>query len=155
MNRQLGLLAFAVPALALFLAATWMVIGGHRAGRLPVGPAISVGGVSLASTSITLPTDEPVLPGGAASDIITNNCTACHSAQMITMQPPLDAKTWGAEVAKMRTVFHAAVDPKDDAAIVKALLALPQQRKVALLQPQQRPQVATARSHGGVAPAKR
>lgn len=128
MNRQLSLLAFAVPALMLFLAAAWMVLGGPR----PKGAAtsaITMGGTSLASTTIALPTDEPQLPG-AGTEIITNNCTACHSAEMIRMQPPLDAKTWGAEVVKMRTVFHAAIDAKDDAAIVAALLALPTQQKV-------------------------
>ncbi|MGJ3648501.1 cytochrome C nitrite reductase [Sphingomonas sp. GlSt437] len=127
MNRLFAQLAFAVPALALFLAAAWMVLGGHRT----TGPssAISEGGVSLKSTTITLPTTEPVLPGGAKSDIITNNCTACHSPEMILMQPPLDAKTWGTEIDKMRSAYKAAIDPKDVPAITAALLALPSQRK--------------------------
>ena len=127
MNRQLSLLAFAIPALMLFLAAAWMVLGGYKPkGAAPA--AITMGGTSLASTKIALPTDEPQL-AGAATEIITNNCTACHSVEMIQMQPPLDAKTWGAEVTKMRTVFHAAIDAKDDPAIVTALLALPTQQK--------------------------
>lgn len=130
MSRRLALLAFIIPALALFVAAAWTVLGGRKSGG--VGPgAISQGGVLLKSTSITLPTDEPVFPGGAASDVLTNNCTACHSAEMILMQPPLDAKTWNAEVTKMRTVFHAAIDEKDQPAIVTALLALPAQRQPA------------------------
>ncbi len=129
MNRQLGLLAFAVPALALFFAAAWMVLGGHRTGKAVPTSTISLGGVALASTTITLPSAEPTLPGGAASEIITNNCTGCHSVEMITMQPPLDAKAWGAEVTKMRGAYHAAIDAKDDPALVKALMALPSQRK--------------------------
>jgi hypothetical protein len=48
---------------------------------------------------------------------------------MIEMQPPLDAKGWTTEITKMRSVFHAAIDPQDDAAITKALLALPTQQK--------------------------
>lgn len=127
MNRQLSLLAFAIPALMLFLAAAWMVLGGHGPKNKAPG-SITVGGIALASTTIALPTDEPQLTG-AAAEIITNNCTACHSVEMIRMQPPLDAKTWGAEVTKMRNVFHAAIDAKDDAAIVAALLALPTQQK--------------------------
>jgi mono/diheme cytochrome c family protein len=129
MNRQLSLLAFAVPALILFAAAAWMVLGGRHPGTVGGGSSIAEGGVSLKSTTIALPTEEPVLPGGAASEIITNNCTACHSPEMILMQPPLDAKTWGAEVAKMRTAYRAAIDPKDDSAIVKALMALPTQQQ--------------------------
>lgn len=129
MSRHFSLLAFAVPALALFLFAAWMVINDRRPG-VEVAGVISQGGVSLKSTKIDLPVDEPVLPGGAASDIVTNSCTACHSVEMIEMQPPLDAKTWAKEVDKMRATFHAVVDPKDDPAIIKALLALPTQRPV-------------------------
>jgi len=108
------------------------VLGGHRPAATVEG--ISQGGVSLKTTRIALPTEEPTLPGGAASEIITNNCTACHSVEMITMQPPLDAKTWGKEVAKMREVFHGAIDPKDDAAIVAALGKLPTQQAKAVEQ---------------------
>jgi hypothetical protein len=129
MNRQLGLLAFAIPALMLFAAAAWMVLGGHHPRGADQASAITMGGTTLKSTKIMLPGDEPVLPGGAASDIITNNCTACHSVEMIEMQPPLDAKGWTTEITKMRSVFHAAIDPQDDAAITKALLALPTQQK--------------------------
>lgn len=129
MNRRFAQLAFLVPALALFAAAAWMMLKGrHPTGEGLVG-TISEGGASLKSTSITLPTDEPVLPGGAASDIVANNCTACHSSEMILMQPPLDAKTWGSEIAKMRTAYKAPLDAKDDAAIVKALLTLPSQQR--------------------------
>ena len=129
MNRQLSLLAFAIPALLLFLAAAWMVLGGHRPtpGAAP-SSAITMGGTSLKSTSIMLPANEPSLPGGPATEIVTNNCTACHSVEMITMQPPLDAKTWGAEITKMRSVYHARIDEKDDPALVKALMGLPSQQ---------------------------
>lgn len=135
MNRQLSLLAFAVPAIALFLFAAFMVLGGHKPKGAAAGSAIVSGGTSLKSTTISLPTEEPALPGGEASDIITNNCTACHSTEMITMQPPLDAKTWGSEVVKMRTVFHAQVDEKDDPAIVAALMKLPTQQPLAKANP--------------------
>jgi len=127
MNRQLSLLVFAIPALFLFIAAAFMVLGGKRDAGGDAG-AVAMGGVSLKPVAITLPTDEPTLPGGAASEIITNNCTACHSVEMITMQPPLDAKTWGKEVAKMREVYRAAIDPADDAALVTALGKLPTQQ---------------------------
>ncbi|MFX7621061.1 hypothetical protein ABTJ52_22125, partial [Acinetobacter baumannii] len=76
--------------------------------------------------------------GGAASDIITNNCTACHSPEMILMQPPLDAKTWGSEIDKMRSAYKAAIDPKDVPAITAALMKLPSQ------QPHQQPTRARA-----------
>jgi hypothetical protein len=47
---------------------------------------------------------------------------------MLLTQPKLDAKTWTAEVAKMRSVYKAAIDPKDDPKLVAALLTLPNQK---------------------------
>lgn len=81
----------------------------------------------FANKSIELPADRRALPAGAANDLIAQNCTGCHSGEMLTTQPPLDAKTWAAEIAKMRKVYHAPVDPADDARLVAALSALPGQ----------------------------
>jgi hypothetical protein len=36
-------------------------------------------------------------------------CNTCHSLSYITMQPPLPAATWGAEVNKMNKTFGAAI----------------------------------------------
>ncbi|WP_374129628.1 cytochrome C nitrite reductase [Sphingomonas sp. 28-62-20] len=74
------------------------------------------------SASITLPDDATSLPAGAA--IVTQNCTGCHSAEMITVQPPLDAAKWQAEIDKMRGVFKAPIDPADDPRLIAALTAL-------------------------------
>lgn len=74
--------------------------------------------------AITLPEDRITLADSEANERITTNCTACHSVEMITTQPVLDAKTWAAEVAKMRSVYRAPIDPADDAALVTALVAL-------------------------------
>jgi hypothetical protein len=41
-------------------------------------------------------------------------CNTCHSARYITMQPPLPAATWEAEVNKMNKTFGAAI-PDDSA----------------------------------------
>jgi hypothetical protein len=39
-------------------------------------------------------------------------CNTCHSPRYITMQPPLPAAAWEAEVDKMRKAFGAAI-PED------------------------------------------
>ena len=39
-------------------------------------------------------------------------CNTCHSPRYITMQPPLPAATWEAEVNKMNKAFGAAI-PED------------------------------------------
>jgi hypothetical protein len=41
-------------------------------------------------------------------------CNTCHSPRYITMQPPLPAATWEAEVNKMNKTFGAAI-PDDTA----------------------------------------
>ena len=85
-------------------------------------------GFTLASKSITLPGDRVTLPAGPDAALVTQNCTGCHSTEMLTTQPKLDAKTWAAEIAKMRTVYHAPIDPGDDERLVAALMGLPTQR---------------------------
>ncbi len=77
---------------------------------------------ALRSAEITLPADEISLP--PAAEIVTINCSACHSPEMILSQPRLDASTWQKEIDKMRTAYHATIDPKDDKALVAALMAL-------------------------------
>ncbi|MBA3837769.1 MAG: cytochrome C nitrite reductase [Sphingomonas sp.] len=77
--------------------------------------------------AIELPADGLSLAPGPGNDLIAQNCTGCHSAEMLITQPPLDAKTWAAEVAKMRKVYHAPIDPADDARLIAALSALPGQ----------------------------
>lgn len=79
---------------------------------------------ALRSAAITLPADQVSLP--PAAEIVTINCTACHSPEMILSQPVLDAATWQKEIDKMRTAYHASIDPKDDAALVAALIGLQQ-----------------------------
>lgn len=76
----------------------------------------------IADKAIELPADRATLPAGA--EIVTTSCTGCHSAEMLTTQPRLDAKTWAAEIAKMRKVYHAPIDPADDERLVAALIAL-------------------------------
>ena len=50
-------------------------------------------------------------PGDGLQDIQIY-CNTCHSPRYITMQPPLPAATWEAEVNKMNKTFGAAI-PED------------------------------------------
>lgn len=83
---------------------------------------------NFTNKAIDLPGDAATLPAGPAFALVTQHCTGCHSAEMLITQPRLDAKTWAAEIAKMRTVYHAPIDPADDARLVAALMTLPTQR---------------------------
>lgn len=81
--------------------------------------------VAAAPVSVDLPVSEAEFApiAGISADAINANCLACHSAEMVTNQPRLTPAQWTATMAKMRGVFHAPVDPADDAAIIAWLTA--------------------------------
>jgi hypothetical protein len=58
----------------------------------------------------------PDLAPGEGKQETEAYCAMCHSPRYITMQPPLPAATWEAEVSKMNKTFGAnipeAVSPK-------------------------------------------
>ena len=58
-------------------------------------------------------------------------CGMCHSPHYITMQPPLPAAAWAAEVTKMRKVYGAPIPDASAALIIKYLQAhyTPETRK--------------------------
>lgn len=51
----------------------------------------------------------PVLPPGEGQAETNGYCSVCHSTRYITMQPPLPAATWEAEVNKMIKTFGAPI----------------------------------------------
>lgn len=76
--------------------------------------------LALKSDSIDVP-DRGTMFSGPGSDVVNNNCLACHSADMVLNQPVLPAATWKAEAEKMIHVYKAPVDEKDVPAIVEYL----------------------------------
>ena len=74
----------------------------------------------LKSDKIDLP-DRGVTFTGPGSDVLNNNCLACHSAGMVLNQPGLSAAAWKAEAEKMIHVYKAPIDEKDVPAIVDYL----------------------------------
>jgi cytochrome c5 len=122
-------IALSVLGLIAVLAVVWVVLLRSRSGEVAVAAGVSGGGVTLVSDQITLPEDTAALPAG--SDLITANCTACHSAEMIATQPVLGAEKWQATIDKMRTVYKAPIAPTDDKALIAALTALPSQQAAA------------------------
>jgi cytochrome c5 len=76
--------------------------------------------LTLKSVSVDLP-DRGTMFSGAGSDVVNNNCLACHSAGMVLNQPALSAAAWQAEAEKMIHVYKAPVDEKDVPAIVEYL----------------------------------
>ena len=83
----------------------------------------------LKSVNVDLPFGERMFPDAPGSDVVNNNCLACHSAGMVLTQPALSKEQWRAEVDKMRTAYKAPIDPKDVDAVVDYLVRLGQQSK--------------------------
>jgi hypothetical protein len=73
--------------------------------------------------SFDLPPDAAVFPDGPNVKTVSQNCLACHSADMVLDQPLLPRATWAAEVTKMRNVYKAPIGDTDAALIVDYLAA--------------------------------
>lgn len=80
--------------------------------------------IALKSLDLDLPSNDQMFPPGPGADAANSNCLACHSVEMVLTQPALPKAAWEAEVAKMRDVYKAPVDPKDDPAIVDYLAGI-------------------------------
>jgi hypothetical protein len=61
-------------------------------------------------------------PGDGLQDVQIY-CNTCHSPRYITMQPPLPAATWEAEVNKMNKAFGAAIPDDNTQKIILYLQA--------------------------------
>ncbi len=65
----------------------------------------------------------PELAEGEGRSETEGFCSLCHSTRYITMQPPLPAATWEAEVTKMRKTFGAPIPDASAVLIIKYLQA--------------------------------
>ena len=63
-----------------------------------------------------------LVPGDGSQEVGIY-CNACHSTSYITMQPPLPAATWEAEVNKMKGTFGAAIPDDSTKKIILYLQA--------------------------------
>jgi len=64
------------------------------------------------------------LPNAPGYDVFKTNCTSCHSARYVQMQPEFPEKTWTAIVTKMQKSFGAPVTDSSAKEIVKYLVAI-------------------------------
>jgi len=96
----------------------------------PVNIGFAAGAVLLAGAALAQPARIELPLGGTppeladpASEVVVNNCSACHSLDYITTQPRGKGEQfWRDAVAKMVNVYKAPVSP-DDANAVAATLA--------------------------------
>lgn len=81
--------------------------------------------VALADSkvAITLPPDAMKFGPGQGQALALANCTVCHAADYVYMQPPLNKAQWTAEVLKMKTAYHANIPDETVDPLVAYLLA--------------------------------
>jgi hypothetical protein len=65
----------------------------------------------------------PELAPGEGRDRVLGSCSMCHSVTYITMQPPLKAEAWEANVKKMMEKFGAPIEPSSAQQIIDYLPA--------------------------------
>jgi mono/diheme cytochrome c family protein len=77
------------------------------------------------------PLHPPELAQGDGKAEVEGYCSACHSTRYITMQPPLPAATWEAEVTKMKKTFGATIPDEATTKVLHYLQAhyAPETRK--------------------------
>ena len=85
--------------------------------EIPVEPAKN----PFAADTWKLPEGQPAFRAGPNSDLVTNNCLLCHSADYVATQPLLTRTQWQAGVEKMRGKFGAPIKTNDVPALVEYL----------------------------------
>lgn len=84
----------------------------------PAPPYLQPNGVySVAAYPLYAP---QLVPGAGRQDTAAY-CNTCHTPSYITMQPPLPAAAWKAEVTKMGKVYGAQIPTGAQARIIKYL----------------------------------
>jgi len=91
-------------------------------GRIQQSPPVALSDDSVYQVS-AYPLYPPELAEGEGRAETEGFCSLCHSTRYITMQPPLPAATWDAEVTKMRKTFGAPIPDASAVLIIKYLQA--------------------------------
>ena len=73
--------------------------------------------------TITLPAETATLKPGKGVELALANCVTCHSADYISMQPPMPKKFWEANVKKMIEKYAAPTTTEVTAALAEYLTA--------------------------------
>jgi hypothetical protein len=125
--RQTHFVAFSVLALLLVLAAGFAFAqtrGGEYA-PATLGQLRQAGQPTLTDDSVyqvsSYPQFNPELAPGTGRAETQSFCGLCHGVRYITIQPPLPAATWEAEVNKMRKALGAPIPDASADVIVKYL----------------------------------
>jgi sulfite dehydrogenase (cytochrome) subunit B len=92
---------------------------------LSLALAAVFGSVTAAPVNYQLPDEVAAFKPGPNLEVVQGNCSACHSADYVSTQPPMKNRKefWQAEVTKMIKVYGAPIDDADVGKIVDYLAA--------------------------------
>jgi hypothetical protein len=102
--------------LALRFVAACLFVGlgaGMAQAQNPTVAAASAHPIKLTSQRIVLPFGNRTFGNSKVARLANERCLLCHSRGMVDTQPPLSAKTWRAEVVKMKTTYGCPL-PDDE-----------------------------------------
>jgi len=78
---------------------------------------------TLKKVNVDMPDDSAItFPAGPGEEAISGNCLACHSADHVMNQPPMDREHWHEVVEKMIKAYKAPITEEDAATIVDYLV---------------------------------
>ncbi len=87
------------------------------------GLAVAFAATAVAAPlKIELPPETAVFKPAAGAEAAMGQCLLCHSAEYVSMQPPLSPAVWKATVEKMQKKFGAPVSPEQVDALVDYLV---------------------------------
>ena len=97
----------------------------QRTVLLAIALVAGIGAVTAAPVNYKVPDEVSAFKPGPNLDVVQANCGACHSADYIKTQPPMQDRKgfWQAEVTKMIKVYGAPIDDADVGKIVDYLAA--------------------------------
>jgi len=100
------------------------VFAGALAAAAVFGIARMAGASGDASSPVTiaLPPDARQFGPGPGQSVAQANCTICHAADYVYMQPPLTDVQWRAEVVKMKSVYGAPFNDSEVDTLVTYLV---------------------------------
>lgn len=74
-------------------------------------------------TMITLPAETAAFKPGRGAELAQANCLICHSADYISMQPPMPRAFWEGTLKKMKEKFGAPTPDETLVALAEYLTA--------------------------------
>lgn len=115
--RRSGVPGSAPTPRAMLCAFAAVALVAAARSQVPVDPVKN----PFAGDEWVLPAGVPAIRAGGGSELITANCSLCHSLDYISTQPPLTRGQWTAGVEKMRARFGAPLLTNQLSAFVEYL----------------------------------